>query len=180
MTKYACVTGRFQPVHQQHLELIEMALGRAEQAIIAITNPDAHSRHFNPASSHRHTCEANPFSYFERLTLLDAALRARGWADRIMVVPFDLTRASCWTEYVPLEALQVVRVFSDWEREKARLLRNAGYSVWELRGDPATRLHASDIRIALSAEADWTRLVPDATIPLLRAMLAARSEVRTT
>lgn len=178
MSTYACVTGRFQPVHEQHLELIGMALSRADQAVVAITNPDAGARRAEATSAHRHTSEANPFSYFERLTLLRAAVRAEGWADRVMIVPFDLTRPSCWAEYVPLEALQVVRVFGDWEKEKVRQLRDGGYPVWEVRGDPAAKLHAADIRTAMAGEDDWTAFVPAATVPLLRDILAARNEVR--
>lgn len=177
MSAYACVTGRFQPVHEQHLELIGMALTRAERAVVGVTNPDSSARRAEATSRHRHTSEANPFSYFERLTLLRAALRAEGWEDRVMIVPFDLTRPACWPEYVPHDALQVVRVFSEWEREKARQLREAGYRVWEVAGDPASKVHATDIREAMARGGDWTTLVPAATVPLLGDMLAARTEV---
>lgn len=177
MTTYACVTGRFQPVHDQHLELIGMALARAGRAVVGVTNPDTDARRAEATSRHRHTSKANPFNYFERLTLLRAALWAKGWEERVMIVPFDLTRPACWTEYVPLDALQVVRVFSEWEREKARQLREAGYRVWEVAGDPASKVHATDIRDAMARGGDWTMLVPAATIPLLREMLAVRSEV---
>ncbi len=40
----ACVTGRFQPLHDQHLELFEIALTHCEHLIIAITNPDPGAR----------------------------------------------------------------------------------------------------------------------------------------
>lgn len=176
MTSHACVTGRFQPVHAQHLELIGMALSRADQVIVAITNPDTDARRAEPTSTHRHTAEANPFSYFERLVLLRAALRAAGWDDRVMIVPFDLTRPACWTQYVPPGTLQVVRVFSAWEKEKSRQLADAGYPVWQVPGDPATKIHATDIRAAMAAGEDWVTRVPAATVALLRTMLAARME----
>lgn len=176
MTVFACVTGRFQPVHEQHLDLIGMALGRADKVVIGITNPDISARRAEVTSAHRHTSEANPFSYFERCILLHAALRAKGWHDQVVIVPFDLTRPSCWAEYVPLQTLQVVRVFSDWEKEKSRQLRDAGYPVWEVPGDPASKLHATEIRAAMTANRDWAPLVPAATIPLLQTMLAAHNE----
>lgn len=176
MTPYACITGRFQPVHAQHLELIGMALARADRVVMAVTNPDTSARREEATSHHRHTSEANPFSYFERVLLLRAALQGAGWDDRVVIVPFDLTRPPCWPEYVPLNALQVVRVFSEWEREKARQLREAGYQVWEVAGDPATKVHATHIRDAMAIGGDWVPLVPAATVPLLRDMLASRME----
>ena len=36
----ACVTGRFQPVHHQHLDLFEIALREAGYLIVAVTNPE--------------------------------------------------------------------------------------------------------------------------------------------
>lgn len=177
MTAYACVTGRFQPVHEQHLELVGMALARAGRVVVGVTNPDTGARRAEATSMHRHKSEANPFSFFERLTLLRAALRGKGWEERVMIVPFDLTRPACWPEYVPLDALQVVRIFGEWEREKARQLREAGYRVWEVSGDPTTKVHATHIRDVMTRGGDWTALVPAATVPLLRDMLAARLEV---
>lgn len=174
MTSYACVTGRFQPVHNQHLELIEMALSCADKVVVAITNPDTGARRAESTSRHRHTAEANPFSYFQRLKLLRAAVRAEGWDERILIVPFDLTQPSCWAEYVPIQALQVVRVFSDWEKEKARQLQEAGYPVWEVPGDLVTKIHATDIRAAMAKHQEWARLVPAATVPLLQDMLVTQ------
>lgn len=175
MTSLGCVTGRFQPVHEQHLELFEIVLATCEHLVIAITNPDAGARRFEAASAHRHTPWANPFSYFERARLLHAALRERGLVERATVVPFDLTRPAHWPEYVPLSARQFVRVYGAWEREKVRLLQSEGYAVATLEGDLAQRISASVIRAALQAGHDrWHGLVPTATVPLLEALLEER------
>ena len=80
MTALACVTGRFQPVHHQHLELFEIALREADHLIVAVTNPDHTARHEESTSDHRHTDGANPFTYFQRLRLLQAAWTAPGSA----------------------------------------------------------------------------------------------------
>lgn len=170
--RLGCVTGRFQPVHRQHLELFGLALARCDHLIIAITNPDSGARHKEPTSTHRHTPDANPFTYFERALLLRAALDADGIADRSTIVPFDLTRREHWPEYVPLGCMHVVRAFSDWERQKADWLQEAGYQVTVLDGDPQTKLSATDIR-ALLAEGDerWQDYVPAAVAPVLRELL---------
>ncbi len=170
MSPLGCVTGRFQPVHAQHLALFDIALAECRHLIVALTNPHTEAHHAEPTSEHRHTASANPFTYFERARLVDAAVRERGWAGRVTIVPFDLTRPALWPQFVPSSARQFVRAYGDWEREKARRFERAGYAVTLLDGDPATRLSASEIRAGLqSGDTRWHALVPAATIPLLDA-----------
>ena len=173
--RLAAVTGRFQPVHDQHLELFALALAGQDHLVVAVTNPDRGARHAEPTSAHRHTAAANPFSYFERVRLLTAALRGAGLGDRATVVPFDLTRPGEWTQYVPADAVQVVRAFGDWERAKAARLADAGYRVTVIDGDPTAKQDATTVRALLAGpEAGWVDAVPAATVPVLRAMLADR------
>lgn len=168
MIPLGCVTGRFQPVHGQHLELFEIALARCRHLVIAVTNPDAAARHKEPASAHRHTRVANPFTYFERVRLLQAAMRERGLAERATIVPFDLTRTEQWPHYVPPSAHQFVRAYTGWEREKAARLAQAGYPVTVLDGDAARRVSAGDIRASLAdGDGRWRGLAPPSTVPLL-------------
>lgn len=167
----ACVTGRFQPVHKQHMELFEVALRDAGHLIVAITNPDAGAVHEEPTSAHRHRRSSNPFTYYERTQLLNAALAGAGLASSTTIVPFDLTRPVHWPEYVPLDARHFVRAYSDWERRKASLLADRGYSVEILEGDQSRRLSASDIRVRLAQGSAWEDLVPAAVVPLLLTLL---------
>lgn len=173
MTALGCVTGRFQPVHEQHLGLFAIALASCEHLIVAVTNPDTDAYHREAASAHRHTTAANPFTYVERAMLLTAALNGRGLAHRATIVPFDLTRPGVWAQYVPPGARHFVRAYSDWEREKAARLR-AYYDVTLLDGEPSSRMSASDIRSAIRDDADWRGLVPPATVPVLERLLARR------
>ncbi|WP_018334369.1 adenylyltransferase/cytidyltransferase family protein [Actinomycetospora chiangmaiensis] len=164
----AAVTGRFQPVHAQHLELFAHALAHHDELVVAVTNPDRQARRREPTSEHRHTDAANPFTFFERLRLLGAALAGAGLT--ATVVPFDLTRPAVWPEYVPLDAEQYVRAYSSWEVEKADQLRAGGYAVTVLDGDPAAKLDATDIRAGFD-DGSWVDLVPSSTVPVLRALL---------
>jgi cytidyltransferase-like protein len=172
-TALACVTGRFQPVHEQHLELFETALRDADHLVVAITNPDPGARREEATSAHRHRSSANPFTYFERVQLLGAALAGRGLAARTTIVPFDLTRPAHWPEYVPLHARQVVRAYGEWERHKARMLADAGYPVHVIDGDPGGRLSSSDIRARIAQGDGWEMLVPASVVPVLRTLLPA-------
>lgn len=168
MTAIGCVTGRFQPVHDQHLDLFTLALASCEHLIIAITNPDAASRRPEDLAAHRHTDAANPFTYYERARLLDAASRARGFDGRVTMVPFDLTQPDQWVHYVPLAARQFVRAYGEWEREKATRLTQAGYIVTLIQGDPTDRRSAADIRTSLTnGDARWRTLAPAGTENLL-------------
>jgi nicotinamide mononucleotide adenylyltransferase len=182
----AAVTGRFQPVHAQHLELFALALAEHDRLVVAVTNPDTGARHTAATSAHRHTAEANPFTYYERVRLLGAALAAEGLADRTVVVPFDLTRPERWAEYVPRTAVHYVRAYSAWEIDKAERLAAGGYAVVVVDGDPAAKVDATTIRAHLfdgsddgsddgSGDDTWPALVPPATVPVLAELLADRA-----
>lgn len=174
MIELGCVTGRFQPLHAQHLELFGIALAQCRHLVVAITNPDPGARHEESTSAHRHTASANPFTYFERARLVDTAVRAQGWSQRVTIVPFDLTHREVWTQYVPAGAQHFVRAFSEWERQKAQWFEQAGYAVTVIDGDPAAKLAASDIRSAMRS-GEWRAMVPASTQALLETFLADRS-----
>lgn len=172
MIPLGCVTGRFQPIHAQHLELFGIALSQCAHLIVAITNPDVDARRAESTSAHRHTAAANPFTYFERARLIEAAVREHGWAQRITIVPFDLTRREAWTQYVPATARHFVRAFSDWERQKAGWFEQAGYAVSLIDGEASTKISASDIRAGMrTGDRDWHAFVPASTVGLLEQML---------
>ena len=175
-----CVTGRFQPVHQDHLALFQAALAAGGRLIVAVTNPDPGARRQEPASEHRHRADANPFTFYERVELLMAALGAerelgREGLVRVRVVPFDLTRPEHWSHYVPLTAVQYVGVHGPWEQDKADRLAAAGYRVVQVPGHGRTRRTSTAIRAAVRTGQDWEQLVPPATVPTLRALLARRT-----
>ena len=168
MNRFACVTGRFQPLHHQHMDLFSIALQKSDYLIVAITNPDVGARHDEQTSAHRHTQSANPFTFHERARLITAALETAGMQHRSMIVPFDLTRASHWHEYVPRAATHFVRAYSDWERQKADILRQGGYKVELMEGDNQSRLSASDIRLEIAGEGgSWRTLVAPGTVNLI-------------
>ncbi len=145
----AAVTGRFQPFHAGHLDLVRIALGEAERVIIGITNPDPGSWREHSDSAHRHRPEANPFTFYERMSMIDVVLAEEGIDSRCEIVAFPLDRPDVWGHYIPLSAVQYVRAFSEWERSKADLLASGGYAVRLFDGDPAREVRASSIRAAV-------------------------------
>ena len=155
-------TGRFQPFHKDHLDLVGYGLRHGERLVIGITNPDPRSLAAVAASAHRHLASANPFSYLERQRMIHAALDTAGVPrQRYDIVPFPLDAPAAWFAYIPSTAVQLVRVYSDWEREKVRQLAAGGYRLRVLPGDPAIRISGSTIRAALASSGSWRHWVPD-------------------
>lgn len=162
------VTGRFQPIHFDHLALLQHALTQAHHVVIGITNPEPASRIAHPASAHRHLAAANPWTYDERAALIGAALHSAGIdGARYTILAFPLDEPARWPRLLPPGTPQLVRVFSDWEREKVRRFAAAGYPPQVLEGDPATRLSASDIRSAMQNAEPWQHWVPPGARELL-------------
>jgi nicotinamide-nucleotide adenylyltransferase len=147
--RVACFTGRFQPFHNQHLEVLTALSHKFDRIIIGITNPDLNNLQEHTASQHRHTDDANPFSYESRVKIIKDSIANRPELStvRIEIIKFDLTDPASWQ--VPAETVFVLRIFSPWEASKSDLFTGQGFEVLELPA-PAAKLSASDIREALT------------------------------
>lgn len=111
--------------------------------------------------------------------MIAAALsRERQFAGRFVIKPCDLDDPSTWSRVFPPGTMQLVRIFSDWEREKVRRFRAAGYAVCDLLGDASRRIAATDIRAAMSSGREWARLVPPGTREWLLARHAPDSHAQ--
>jgi nicotinamide-nucleotide adenylyltransferase len=153
--RVACFTGRFQPFHNQHLEVLSALSREFDQIIIGITNPDIENLFEHAASQHRHTDAANPFSYESRVQIVKASISELSELNgvEIEIIPFDLTQPSSWA--VPAETVFALRIFSSWEASKLDLFTGQGFEVLELPA-PVTKLSASDIREALTTnDSTW-------------------------
>jgi nicotinamide-nucleotide adenylyltransferase len=169
--RVACFTGRFQPFHNQHLEVLTALSHEFDRIIIGITNPDLANLQEHSASSHRHTNDANPFSYESRVKIIQESVTELSHNTDIDVefeiIPFDLTEPGSWS--VPAESVFAVRIFSPWEATKLSLFTDQGFEILELRAPPA-KLSASDIRYSLSvADSGWKSLVVPSAINVIQA-----------
>lgn len=135
-----CFTGRFQPFHRQHFEVVEEICQNFAQVIIGITNPDLEKLNAHVDSTHRHTDQANPFDYGARKKIVLASL---GEATNIEVIPFDLDAPESWQ--VPAETTFAIRIFSPWEISKKELFAANGFAT-VLLTPPQQKLSASSIR----------------------------------
>jgi cytidyltransferase-like protein len=159
--RVACFTGRFQPFHLQHLEVLSALSHKFDRIVIGVTNPDVANLQEHDASQHRHTDEANPFSYESRVKIIQDSLTGLVQPELINVkfeiIPFDLTAPGSWK--VPAETVFAVRIFSPWETSKLALFTDQGFETLELPA-PDKKLSASDIRQSLAAnDSVWKSLV---------------------
>ena len=167
--KYGMVHGRFQPFHNGHLEYTLKALARSRHLFIGITNPDPSTVVPESRDPHRHLPENNPFTFYERLMMIRAALAGEGRAaDRFSIIPFPVHHPDRWRYYFPPQTVQFVRVFSEWGREKVARLRAAGWRVEMLDGGEEKAVSGADIRARLRCGADWEGLVPAGVARLVR------------
>lgn len=140
-----CFTGRFQPFHKQHLEVVEAVRNEYARIIIGITNPDLTNLSQHAESAHRHTDTANPFDFAARREIVLASLRD---LPEVEVIPFDLETPKSWQ--VPAETTFAIRIFSSWEFSKQKLFESNGYRT-RLLDPPGHKLSASSIREQLMA-----------------------------
>ena len=148
--RVACFTGRFQPFHNQHLEVLTALSQKFDRIIIGVTNPDLDNLQEHAASQHRHTGDANPFSYESRVKIIKDSIadHPESGAVEIEIIKFYLTDPASWQ--VPTETVFALRIFSSWEASKLTLFSDLGFETLELPA-PSVKLSASDIRKSLEA-----------------------------
>ena len=122
------ITGRFQIFHNGHLEYALQAKERVDFLIVGICNPDANTIRQNQADTFRHKLEHNPFTYWERLLMIQRSLLKVGLKQsEFEIVPCPINKPKLIANYIPLEALHLTRVYDQWGHEKIRILRELGY-----------------------------------------------------
>jgi nicotinamide-nucleotide adenylyltransferase len=156
------VYGRFQPFHNGHLEYVRAALERCDLLFVGITNPDPAQTTFEPTDPERHLPRANPFTFFERLMMIQAALRETSIPlDRVQIVPFPVHDRARWLHYVPKDATHFRVLLSAWDAEKVRALQAQGLKV-EVLPFTVKGVTASMVRARMAGGQNWRELVPAA------------------
>ena len=169
---WGCVHGRFQPFHDGHLEYVLRAWQRCERLIIGITAADSPAVRKEVASPHRHEPASNPFTYFERLQMIQDTLLAEGLSPRdFAIVPFPIQDPGLISHYVPAGTTHFVRVYSRWEKEKTRRLRDEGFSVEVLDPGEVKKVSGTEVRRLMRKGLPWEHLVPRGAAEVVRRLL---------
>jgi cytidyltransferase-like protein len=162
------IHGRFQPFHNGHLEYLRGAAERCDEVFVGITNPDPRRVKEEASDPLRHLPESNPFSYVERLLMVEAAAEDEGI--RAHVIPFPVNEPELWDAYVPAGVTQYLRLFSEWGGTKLDRMRDAGYEIVVLDEGAVKEISGADVRAALRSGGDWEALVPPGVARVIRSL----------
>jgi nicotinamide-nucleotide adenylyltransferase len=162
------IHGRFQPFHNGHLEYLRGAAARSERIFVGITNPDPRRIKEEPTDPLRHLPESNPFTYTERLLMVESVAADEGIP--VHVIPFPVNEPELWPAYVPDGITQYLRLFSEWGGTKLERLREAGYEVVVLDEGVEKELSGVDVREAIRVGDDWEALVPPGVARVIRSL----------
>jgi cytidyltransferase-like protein len=162
------IHGRFQPFHNGHLEYLRGAAERSERVFVGITNPDPRRIKEEPSDPLRHLPESNPFTYTERLLMIEGV--AADESIPVHVIPFPVNEPELWAAYVPAGVTQYLRLFSEWGGTKLERLREAGYEVVVLDEGAGKAISGSDVREAIRTGGDWEALVPPGVARVIRSL----------
>ena len=165
------IHGRFQPFHLGHLEYLRGAAERSDEVFVGITNPDPERIKPEPSDPLRHLPESNPWSYVERLLMVEAAAEDLGLDPRsVHVIPFPVNEPELWPAYVPDGVTQYIRLFSGWGETKNERLRAAGYEVVVLDEGAEKEVAGADVRALMRSGGDWEQLVPAGVARVIRSL----------
>src|SRR5207249_9059195 len=139
-----------------------------ERVFVGITNPDPQRIREEPSDPLRHLPESNPFTYAERLLMVEAVAADEGIA--VHVIPFPVNEPELWPAYVPDGVTQYLRLFSEWGGTKLERMRNAGYEVVILDEGTEKELSGREVREAIRDDGDWEALVPPGVARVIRSL----------
>ena len=171
--KIGVIHGRFQGLHKGHLEYLLEGKKRCNRLIIGITNytGNAKNERISKIDNHRLDSSANPFTFFERLEMIRAALLDEGISEsEFCVVPFPIENPDLLFNFVPKSAVFFMTIYDDWGRDKFKTLKSLGVNVevmWE-RTIEQKPISGSLFRETVKTGGDWESLVPRAVAEYIK------------
>jgi nicotinamide mononucleotide adenylyltransferase len=176
----ASAHGRFQPFHNGHLQYLLAAKERCRFLWVGITQSDIRALNSSPHDPHRGGSSNNPFTFFERLEMVTAALVTAGVSQcEFGVIPFPVDTPDLLPDFLPTTVPILTTIYDDWNRYKVQSLRQVGYDVqilWESNRKPAEGVQVR--RLTVAGNEGWRDLVPTTTAVLLD-RLNARQRLQT-
>jgi len=178
--KIGMVHGRFQPFHHEHFEYVLHGISKSEFCIIGITQPDIKLVEECQILPHRGTLEGNPYSFEDRKRMITLSLTSWGVSEkRYKIVPFKIDCPAASLPEIKLEfgaeVVHFMRVFSEWEEYKKKLIEDHDMVVEVFRpshSDYMTKnVTGTLVRELISSRRNWKDFVPFGTRMVVGAML---------
>lgn len=164
MVEKGVVFGRFQVLHNKHMEYLLAAKMRCKKLYIGITHQDI--RMF-AATSHLDvnggTRRDNPMTYLERVEMIQAAVENFGiQKEDYEIIPFPITHPELILHYAPKDATYFMSIKGEWDEQKKQILERLGVKVEVLmRKTPEEAgISAEKIRKLITEEKEWRQHVP--------------------
>lgn len=171
--KIGVIHGRFQGLHNGHLEYLLEGKKRCERLIIGITNYTGNTKdeRISRIDTHRLDSSANPFTFFERLEMIRAALLGEGICEsEFTIVPFPIETPDLIFNFVPKDAVFFMTIYDDWGRDKFKTLSDLGVNVevmWE-RTPEQKPISGSLLRKTIAEGGNWENLVPSSVADYIK------------
>lgn len=164
MVEKGVVFGRFQVLHNKHMEYILAAKMRCKKLYIGITHQDimmfAATSHLDVNGGTRRD---NPMTYLERLEMIRAAVEDFGIKkEDYEIIPFPITNPELITQYAPQDATYFMNIKSEWDEQKKQIIEKLGLKVEVLmhKNPEEAGINAADIRRLITEEKEWKQYVP--------------------
>jgi len=165
------IHGRFQIVHNDHVDYIVAGKEHCRHLVVGITNPDPTMTRETPADPGRSRAEANPLTYYERHIMVREVLQEQGLNHTAYtIVPLPISIPGLYRYYVPLDAVFFLTIFDDWGRTKRSFFRELGLRTQVLWERPPHRkgISGTDVRTRIMQGAPWEHLVPASAAALIK------------
>lgn len=169
------IHGRFQPLHNGHLEYLLAGAGRCDLLIVGITNPDPWTVKQEPTDPGRSSDEANPCTFYERYLMVSRSMTQAGVPpDRVHIVPFPHSFPERLLHYAPRDAVYLLTVYDEWGNAKQERFAALGLEtevMWTRTDKPVS---GSTVREAIRDGRPWEHMVPPAVATVVRETGLAR------
>ncbi|MCT4660915.1 MAG: hypothetical protein N4A40_03565 [Tissierellales bacterium] len=164
MNEIGVVCGRFQVLHNEHMDYILGAKAECKKIIVGIASPDKLRSPEEKTDLNRSKLAANPCNYFERMNMIELALRNNGLTDEeYSVVPFPIGVPDLILNYTPEDAVYYFTIYDEWGKEKVKRVGGLGLKTKVLWDDRVKGVSSSKIRELIFDNSDWKHLVPEST-----------------
>jgi nicotinamide-nucleotide adenylyltransferase len=145
--------GRFQPFHNAHLQDIKLALKEVDELIIGI------------GSSNVKRKKENPFTFDERVKMIDSALLSEN-INNCYIFPIpDFNNDGKWVQYIEKELpkFDIVYTGNSWTY---RCFKKFGYKVNKV--DIIDGISSTIIRDLINGKKEWKKLVPKKVVEFIQ------------
>jgi nicotinamide-nucleotide adenylyltransferase len=155
--KRGLFVGRFQPVHNGHLEVIKRIMKEVDELVIVVGS-----------SQYSHRLD-NPFTAGERITMIRKALEEEGiQLPRIWIIPVpDVHQHALWVSQIVGYSPKFDVVYTN-EPLTRRLFIEAGFKVKPMPLIKREVYLATEIRKRMLAGENWKELVPSSVAKFIK------------